>query len=141
MPTVRKGERTLGIQGELRGMRRFAATAESEGAGVELARADKWRSLAHTAGTAARIGIVEYGRLVEEEKDQADQTALTEAANKLSAWKHSTLYDPNQGAMARKGKDALPLPEEVAAGFEKAAGEIEAGLSTDKQRAAWARVK
>lgn len=141
MPTVRRYERQQTIGGPLQGMRRAAATALSEGAGVEEARADKFRSMAHTLGIASRIGIAEYGRLVEEEKDAADQTALLEASNKLAAWRSTTLYDPNTGVLAKRGKDALGAPEEVQEGFEKITGDIEAGLSTDKQRAAWARLK
>ncbi len=138
MPVVtRYGERRVGTA-PLPGVRKTAATtALAEGAGLEQARAETAQSL----GRLGQIGAEVAGAMVARERQRADEVALLEAENRLSTWEQQRLYDPASGALTRKGKDALPLPEAVGAEFHALAGEIAAGLSTDRQRAAFARVR
>ena len=138
MPTVtRYGERRVGTA-PLPGVRKTAATtALAEGAGLEQARAETAQSF----GRLGQIGAEVVGAMVARERQRADEVALLEAENRLSACEQQRLYDPAAGALTRKGKDALPLPEAVGAEFHALAGEIAAGLSTDRQRAAFARVR
>lgn len=140
MPVVRV-TRQIGTA-PLPGVRKTAAeTSTSTGAGLEGARANVGEAIAGFGGVVARIGAERYGQIKQEERDHADSVALLEADRRLSEWESSTLYDPTNGALARRGKNALTLPEEIGDGFTKLAGEIEAGLSTDRQRVAFQRVK
>lgn len=135
------------------GVRRTAAeTNLSTGVGVEAARGQtettkalaegqKFGAIADFAATGARIAGSAYGQMVEQERQRADSVALLEADNKLSAWESQRLYDPQNGALTVKGKDAMPLPEQVGEEYGKVTGEIEKGLSTDRQRMAFAKLK
>jgi hypothetical protein len=144
MPTVRRADRSVEIAPLRGGMKRAAATPESEGAGVERARADTFGAVAGFGETAARVGIRAFSidqqqrrQMEEEEKRKADQIADMAATNALSEWQASFFYDPQNGAFLKKGKDAQNLPTEAQDSFKKAASAIEAGLSTDEQRTAF----
>lgn len=136
----------------LPGVRRTAAeTAASRGAGVFEAEAGlaltrgrnaqvTGNAVAGFGDTVARAGAV-LGQIAMAEQQRADEVALMDADNKLSAWERKRLYDPQGGALAARGRDSFGLPESVAGEFEQVAGEIENGLGTDRQRRAFQRVK
>jgi hypothetical protein len=140
MPVVRTyGTRRVGTAA-LPGVRRTAAETElSRGAGLERARAETAQTLGAVGGAVARQAGGIFARLQAEEVQRADETALLEAENRLATWENQRLYDPQTGALAVKGKAAMPLPEEVGAEFEQVSGDIAASLSTDRQRRAFAR--
>lgn len=128
-----------------------AETALSSGAGVAEAEAGlaltrgrnaqvTGNAVAQFGNTIARAGSV-LGAIAQAEQQRADEVALMDADNKLSAWERKRLYDPNGGALSAKGRDSFGLPEAVGSEFEKAAGEIEKGLGTERQRQAFQRVK
>jgi hypothetical protein len=142
MPTVRAyGQRQV-TTAPIPGVRKRAAeTPISEGAGFEQAKAQKADAIAQLGGTVARAGIEEYSQILQEERQKADDTALLEAETTLGKWEHSRLYNPDTGALTKQGKDAMGLPEQVGQDFDKVASDLSAGLSTDRQRAEFARVK
>lgn len=128
-----------------------AETALSSGAGVAEAEAGlaltrgrnaqvTGNAVAQFGNTIARAGNA-LGAIAQAEQQRADEVALMDADNKLSAWERKRLYDPNGGALSAKGRDSFGLPESVGSEFEKAAGEIEQGLGTERQRQAFQRVK
>lgn len=122
--------------------RRSAAdTAESLGAGVDLARANRDVQVAGLASQATRIGIGAAAQMIKDSRDAADQTALLEAGNALSKGENELLYDPNNGALTVKGKDAMGLPESVNDSFNKLADQVAGGLTTDRQQSAFARMR
>lgn len=152
MPTVRRGERTVDTTGLPRA--RFGATrsAESEGAFTEQAKGraaaaealkstPRYQGIAAIGGEAERMGAAIFRDLQEKERKAAHETAMLKASNGFSDWKNQYLYDPNTGALNKKGEAALPLPEEAKEQFEKLANELEKGMSTDEQRAAFQRLR
>ena len=148
MPVVRRAERTVESRPLVGGQRRAAATPESEGAGLERAKADKFGAVAGFGGHVAETGIRMYAlheqdarRMREEARDSANQTAAIGASNRLSEWHAEYFYHQEHGAFLKKGKDALTLPEEARASFESAAGAIEAGLANDDQRLAFSKLR
>lgn len=68
------------------------------------------------------------------EKKKADDTATQEAWNKMVQAKNRLLYDPENGAITRKGKNALGIPEEFGQQFDKEADDIEKNLSTSQRQ-------
>ena len=140
MPTVGRYQRRETLGALPSGMKRAAATALSEGAGVEEAKADKLRAFSETAGVVGRIGLSVYEQITERERNKANQTALLEADNQLAEWENSYLHG-DQGVLRLKGKAAMDAPKATREAFDKRAGEIEAGLSNDEQRAAFARAR
>jgi hypothetical protein len=153
MPVVRRGQRdNTNIVALPQARRTAAATAQSEGAGFELARGRRnaAREMRTATTNAARgqfgdqvtgLGVALFAELQERERAAADQTALLKASNRLSDWRNQYLYDQERGAFRRKGEAAMPLPEETRAEFDRVAGEIEAGLGSDAQRAAFAKLR
>ncbi len=73
------------------------------------------------------------------ERDAADTTAVLEADRKLSQWQVGAMYGEN-GALTRKGKDTLNLPDETSKAFDSYYSEVAAGLTSDKQRLALSKL-
>lgn len=79
-------------------------------------------------------------KVVEEEQNKADQIAVLEADQQLSALETDMLYNRETGAMTKKGKDSFSLPDTVLPDFEQRAGEIENSLSNDYQKASFRKM-
>lgn len=140
MPVVRR-QREVSTAA-LPGARLTASkSAISEGAGVAQAEANVAQSVAGLGNTVARIGIAKFGELQQQARDNADSLAILEAERKLGEWENDRLYNAETGALNVRGKNAMGLPETIGTEFETITGEIEAGLGSDRQRQAFARVK
>lgn len=70
-------------------------------------------------------------KIAEEEKQKADNTATEESWQKLVTAKNSLLAN---GALQRKGKNALGVIDDFTPEFDKQADEIEKGLTNRTQR-------
>lgn len=119
-------------------------TAESEGAGFDLAVAREDEQKGAMFGDAAKAAGDVVGELQKEAKlkeDQAIQVETLDAHSQLSGWKTDALYDPEKGALGVKGQAATPNVGQVLGAFEDQADAIASGLSTDKARAAFARIR
>jgi hypothetical protein len=68
-------------------------------------------------------------------KNDADQVAAMEAENKLIEYQNKFLYDPKDGMIAKKGKDAFNLQNDLNESFAKTNAEIGETLSNPVQRA------
>ncbi len=77
----------------------------------------------------------QFADIAIKEKDTADTTAVLEADRKLSQWQVGAMYGEN-GALTRKGKDTLGLPDDTSKAFDSYYSEVAAGLTSDKQRMA-----
>ncbi|MDB4893149.1 MAG: hypothetical protein JWL61_5004 [Gemmatimonadetes bacterium] len=69
-----------------------------------------------------------------QERQQADQIAVLDAASKLSTLETDRLWNEKDGALNARGKDAFGVPERLAADWEKGVSDIEKGLTTDGQK-------
>lgn len=132
----------------LPGVRRTAAeTQASQGVGVFEAEARaalvKGQAAAGTANAAARLAnqvgssVEQVTDLIVAERRKADEVQSLANENQLSTWVNKRLYDPQTGALNVKGKDAMPVPEQVFRDFEAFAGEIERGLPNERQKLAF----
>ncbi len=87
---------------------------------------------------ALAAGISDVGTAVSQVRQQeqlkADRAAFMEADRTLGERENALLFDPTAGAFSKRGKDALNLTPAVLSEYDKAAGEVEAKLSTDKQK-------
>jgi hypothetical protein len=138
MPTVRRYGTPQVQTTPLPGARLTAAeTPESEGAGVAEARAQQGQALEGFGLTASRDILA----IQETERQHADDVAQLAWNNQLDSWTNKALYDPDNGALTVKGKNAMGLPEKVLGDFEQTAGQIGSGLTSDRQRQQFARVK
>ena len=79
--------------------------------------------------------------IMQDEKDKADEQAVYEARRKLNDWERTAIYDPQNGALAQKGKNAFDLPERMAKDYDKAASGIESGLGNEVQKSAFRRIR
>jgi len=120
------------------------ATVKAYTGGVQQAGLPGVRATAALTPEAAGAGI---GSAIEktaqvyyrDEIDRQDQVAFLEADRKLSEWENKALYDPKDGALNKRGKDAFAVPELVDKDFETQREAIRASLSTDRQRIAFDR--
>jgi len=80
-------------------------------------------------------------KLVEEEKRNANDVAATGAWSDLSKKKNDLVYNPETGAMTRKGKNAFGVVEEFGTKFDQLADEIEEGLANEDQKALFRRIR
>jgi hypothetical protein len=140
MPIIRRPQREVSLEPLRGGKRQYAATALSEGAGVEAARSDKLQQVGQQFDRLARIGINTYARIVEEERKAADETAALEFSNTLSAWRAKRIDGPD-GAMSLKGESAFTLPEDTVAEFNTVADQASLKASTPEQQRAMARIR
>lgn len=141
MPTVQRRQRMVDTA-PIPGVRKqSASSAIAEGAGVEVAKGNVGEAIAGLGGVVARQGIQAFGQIQAEARERADSVAILNAERRLGEWETSRLYDQKNGALNRRGKDAMGLPEEVRAEFDTVTGEIEKELATDRQREAFARLK
>ena len=84
--------------------------------------------------------IQTVSRIRAEEQDKADQIAIVDAENKMAELETELLYNPQTGVLNRRGKDSFTAPEDVDVALNKTIGEIEAGLTNDRQRLSFRRM-
>lgn len=75
-------------------------------------------------------GVV--NKVVEEERQKADQISITDMSGKLAMLETSI----RTSVLSRKGRDAMSSPEEAKDAWEKGSSEITKGATTDRQKAA-----
>lgn len=80
-------------------------------------------------------------KLAKEEKDKADDVATQDAYTRTVQLRNRLMYDPENGAMNRKGKDAFGAGEEYGKQFEAGADEIENSLTNPEQKALYKRIR
>jgi hypothetical protein len=103
--------------------------------GVRLTAAPSIDAAAAPGDKLMRIGADIYA----DETRKQDEIAVMEADNKLSDWEVKRLYDPQNGALNKRGKDAFGLPDQVGKELDDTIGEIRTSLSNDRQRMAFER--
>ena len=62
---------------------------------------------------------------------------MLNAVTRTGQWKNQRVYNPDDGALTKKGKDAFGLPEQIGSEYQQVTGEIASSLTTDKQRFAY----
>lgn len=91
-----------------------------------------------------KSGMTEIGKAISDIQAQAkqrgDQVALVEAQRKLDDFEAKNLFDPNTGALSRKGKDAFNIPDLIGNDFDKYGQEIFDGLSNEDQKLAFKKM-
>lgn len=140
MPTVARYTRQVD-PAALPGARKTAAETElSTGAGLEQARAQKWGAVANLGGAIAQAGFqgqAQHDAVAKQQRDQADDLVALDAANQLATWE----IDHHNEILSTKGQAALGLRDSVTKGFNTVADTLEQGLTSDRQRQAFARTR
>jgi len=106
------------------------ASTEAFGGGQSLERLN----------TATRGLNDEVVKLVAREKEAADDAASQEAYGRLVTLKNELIYNPETGALTRKGKNAFGVSDEYGQKYQKLAGEIESSLTNGNQKALFRRM-
>lgn len=76
-----------------------------------------------------------------QEKQKADEVAVTEAWNRTVQKKNELLYHPEKGAINRRGKNAFGVTEEYGGEFDKFADGVTESLSNPEQRAFYEKMR
>jgi len=80
-------------------------------------------------------------KFIIQEKQKADDIATTEAYAETVKLKNRLMYDPENGVMTRKGKNAIGAVEEYGDLFNKELDTIENGLSNESQRSVFRTIR
>lgn len=95
---------------------------------------------ADSAGVNVAWATADLGAAIfKNEALKQDQVAVLEADRQMSDWENRALYDPQKGALSRRGKDAFSLPDEIGQQFSDQAANVRKALSNDRQRLAFDR--
>jgi hypothetical protein len=87
------------------------------------------------SGQGASRALMEAGAAIyKEETDRQDAVAIMAAESKLSTWETERLYNPEKGALGRRGKDAFGIPDEIDKDLTDTIGKIRGELGNDRQR-------
>lgn len=73
------------------------------------------------------------------EREKADEIAVMSAVAQYKEIHNKSLYDPKEGALNKKGQDALSIYEPSITDFKSKGGEIEGTLQSDRQKIAFRR--
>lgn len=92
-------------------------------------------SLAQPLAQASKL----FEGIALEERDKADTAAVLEAGTKLNDLEQTMLFDPQNGALTRRGKNAFDLPNQVLPQFDAETQRIEGELGNDRQKLAFRR--
>lgn len=85
--------------------------------------------------------VNEAVKIFDEEKKKADDIAVTEAWAKASQAKNKRLYDPDSGAISRKGKNAFGVVDEYGKYYAGDLDDIEKGLQSETQKQMFRRIR
>lgn len=100
--------------------------------GVQASPGTFGAGVAHGAGDVADVSL----NIQEQERAKADQVRMLDMERQLGEWENAKLYDPKDGAFAKRGQDSFGLPEAVGQDFDAFAGELQTGLTSERQRVA-----
>ena len=92
-------------------------------------------------GAASGRGVTQAASqivsIMDKEREKADQLRIMDADSQAARLKNKLFYDPDSGAMNKRGKDAFGAVDEYSKQFDEQAREIEKGLSSPAQKAAF----
>jgi len=88
--------------------------------------------------TIGTLSVIE--KYQAEQRKQADELAVLDADKNLSALETRLQYDPKTGAMTKRGKDALALPDQIKTDWDKGVEDISKNLNSDTQRLAFRKM-
>lgn len=78
------------------------------------------------------VGIAEP--VIAQAERDADANAIFAARRRLDDWERANVFDPEGGAIAKKGADAFDLPRKLPLDFDNAASKIANDLDSQHQR-------
>lgn len=97
--------------------------------------------------TQVDLGARELGNVfnqaagvLQNEKDRGDRLEVMRVDRELTELETRLMYDKQNGAMFRKGKDAFNLPEEIDTTYQEQAAKIKESLSNTRQKAIFDRL-
>ncbi len=92
------------------------------------------------AGAEGGKAIASAGfKMYEDELLRQDSVAFLEADRQLSEWENKRLYDPKDGALTKRGKDALAQPDAVSKDYDTFVEQVRNGLTNERQKVAFER--
>lgn len=75
-----------------------------------------------------------FAQQVMKVKDDLDQVAAIDAVNRLKQEKTRMMFDPKEGALAKRGKDSFNVIETYGAKYKEIGSKLETELKNDNQR-------
>lgn len=95
------------------------------------------QGLARAAGQSIENRQTAENKLVADEIAKANQLRTLEERRVINEWEYSNIYDPENGAINKRGKDALGISKDLTTNFDKFIQEREKGLANEDQKLAF----
>jgi hypothetical protein len=92
------------------------------------------QGLAKSADSIIENTEAAKNKLAMDELAKANQTRMLEERRALNEWEYGNIYDPENGAINRRGKDALSISRDLSSSYDKFLQEREKGLANEEQR-------
>src|SRR3972149_3611618 len=141
MPIVRRAERSVGLTALPNVRKRAAATPESEGAGLQQARAEQARAVGDVGRLVANVGLQKYAERQERPRGEAEDVRLMSGERELSEFELARVHDPTTGVLhTMRGPDAMAVREPVLSEYDKLVTAIEVTLPPGRAIEAFRRV-
>ena len=137
MPVVPRAQRQVELRPIHGGRKQAAETFASQGGQLARAQEEQGLAFADAGARVGRFGLAQYAAIQEQARQEADETAVLGVSNGFDAFSARAMT----AALDTHGQDALAVPEKVRGEFEKVSGELEAKLTTPRQRQVFARLK
>lgn len=110
-----------------------------EGLGDAVAQPTNLRSAANNPDAfgagLARVATGIGADMVQKQQQDDDSQAIFEARRKLDDWERTAIWDPQKGAVAKKGRDAFDLPQTLPGEYDQVASEIATSADPRVKRA------
>jgi hypothetical protein len=88
-------------------------------------------------GRAIQEAGQQLSQVAEQIQRDDDAQVVFEARRKLDDWERVNIFDPEKGAVAKRGRDAFDLPKTVPQSFDQFASELGANMRTPRQKQAF----
>lgn len=85
-------------------------------------------------------GLDHIGKVVQQVQLNADRTAVTAADTQREQWVNNTLYDPQNGAFTKEGKNAIGVTPQTLEAYDKHVTETASGLTNKRQQKAYTQM-
>lgn len=91
-------------------------------------------------GAAEARALGSVAEVLNQEHEKANAVQVMNAQRQLSDWRLANIDDPQNGALAKRGKDAFGLPDSITADYDKTVGKIAEGLGNERQKLAFQKM-
>lgn len=116
---------------------RFTPTEQNADLSVARVTAPGADSFGAGLGEGIQRAAQSAAGIIKAEREKADRTATLQARTSLDQVEVDLLYNPQTGALAKRGQDAFTVDQSTLKAYDEQVAKVEGGLATDGQKQAF----